>query len=238
MAQSLWDAAADLIKITETHPFLIAMIDGTLHLDNFRYYVIQDALYLTDFRFCLETLASKMKLEMTDDDSTYKEASIQLVKQLAIGNEESEKELHRSFFTQWDIDDSDATSMPNTLLYTSYMMRVVSTRPYAEGMAVILPCYWVYMHVGKCMLKLREELGTSVTRPAQSDQWIDTYASDEFEKVVHSFIELVDKAAKEADEETLCKMKEHFGMCCKLEYMFWTQAETLMKWPEFKEESE
>lgn len=179
-----------------------------------------------------------MKLEMTDDDSTYKEASIQLVKQLAIGNEESEKELHRSFFTQWDIDDSDATSMPNTLLYTSYMMRVVSTRPYAEGMAVILPCYWVYMHVGKCMLKLREELGTSVTRPAQLDQWIDTYASDEFEKVVHSFIELVDKAAKEADEETLCKMKEHFVMCCKLEYMFWTQAETLMKWPEFKEESE
>ena len=49
--------------------------------------------------------------------------------------------------------------MPNTLLYTSYMMKIIATRPHAEGLAVLLPCFWVYMHVGKCMLKLREELG-------------------------------------------------------------------------------
>jgi len=45
---------------------------------------------------------------------------------------------------------------------------------------------------------------------------------------------IVDKVAKEVDEETLSKMKEHFVMCCKLEYMFWTQAQTLMRWPEFR----
>jgi len=48
--------------------------------------------------------------------------------------------------------------MPNALLYTSYMLRVINTSCHAEGLAVLLPCFWVYMHVGKCMLKLREEL--------------------------------------------------------------------------------
>jgi thiaminase/transcriptional activator TenA len=238
MAQSLWDAAADLIKVTESHPFLVAMIDGSLHLDNFRYYVIQDALYLTDFKACLELLASKMKLEMKEDgDITYKEECIQRVKELAVGIDEAEKELHRSYFTQWDITDQDATPMPNTVLYTSYILRVVSTRPYEEGLAVLLPCFWVYMHVGKCMLQLRDKLGSTVQRSPQLDEWIDMYAGEEFEKEVTSYIDIVDKVAREVeDEETLCKMKEHFVMCCKLEYMFWTQAETLMKWPDFIKE--
>lgn len=239
MAQSLWDAAADLIKITETHPFLIAMVDGTLSLDSFRYYAVQDALFLTDFESCLTRLATTMSVEMKDDDDT-KEASIKRINELAIGIDEAEKELHRSFFTQWDIDASNATSMPNTLLYTSYMMRIVSTRPYAEGLAVLLPCFWVYMHIGKRMLKLREELDSLSTssaeqRPAQFDAWIDLYAGEEFETEVFDYIAIVDKAAKEADEETLSKMKEHFTMCCKLEYMFWTQAQRLMAWPNFSE---
>ena len=235
MAQSLWDAAADLIKVTETHPFLVAMVDGSLSEESFRYYAIQDALFLTDFASCLELLAAKMKIEMSDDDST-KEASIQRIKDLAVGIEEAEKELHRSFFAHWDIDACNATSMPNTLLYTSYMMRVVSTRPYAEGLAVLLPCFWVYMHIGNCSLKLREELDgkSSERRPAQFDAWIDMYSGEEFETEVKDYIAIVDKAAEGAGEETLSKMKEHFIMCCKLEYMFWTQAQTLMSWPDFQ----
>ena len=59
-AQAFWDAAAPLISVTEKHPFLVSMVDGTLDLENFRYYVIQDALYLTDFADCLNRLGEKM----------------------------------------------------------------------------------------------------------------------------------------------------------------------------------
>jgi len=48
-AQSFWDAAAPLISVTEKHPFLVSMVDGSLNLDKFQYYAIQDAYYLTDF---------------------------------------------------------------------------------------------------------------------------------------------------------------------------------------------
>lgn len=251
--KSLWDEAANLITATEKHPFLVSMVDGSLNLDSFRYYVIQDALFLTDFAECLQILANKM--ETSDNASAMiSNDSIKRIRELAVGIEEAEKELHRSFFTQWNINvsNNDVKSAPNTLLYTSYMLRVVSTRPYTEGLAVLLPCFWVYMHVGKCMLQLREEIdnnnnnnNTQQQRPAQFDAWIDMYAGDEFEKEVTDYIAIVDTAIqhnvnnninKDDGMEILMKMKEHFVMCCKLEYMFWDQAQVLMDWPDFNKE--
>ena len=64
------------------------------------------------------------------------------------------------------------------------------------------------------------------------DAWIDMYGGDDFEKEVYDYIELVDAAVEGADEETVAKMKDHFLMSCKLEHMFWDQAENLMKWPD------
>lgn len=57
------------------------------------------------------------------------------------------------------------------------------------------------------------------------------YASEEFEKEVTDYISIVNDAAKDANEEELAKMEEHFIMSCKLEHMFWDQAEDLTQWP-------
>jgi thiaminase/transcriptional activator TenA len=149
-AQDFWDETAPLIAVTETHPFLVAMVDGTLNIDSFRYYVVQDALYLADFASCLRRLSENEGV--SDEDSAR-------LKAFARGAEEAEMALHDSFFKQWNISAEGVEQMPNCLLYTSYMERIVSTRPHAEGLAVLLPCFWVYMHVGKCMLKLRHDLG-------------------------------------------------------------------------------
>ena len=85
------------------------------------------------------------------------------------------------------------------------------------------------------MLELRDKLriDDTVKRPPQFDAWIDMYAGDEFEREVKEYIAIVDDAAKIADSATLKKMEEHFIMSCKLEHMFWDQAEELMQWPDF-----
>jgi thiaminase/transcriptional activator TenA len=151
--QSFWDAAAPMIAVTEKHPFLVAMVDGTLEQDNFRYYVVQDALYLADFSDCLRRLSVSAG---SKEDSEALEAR-------AKGCEEAEMELHNNFMVAWDISCTaqgvQVEQMPNCLLYTSYLKRIVATKSHAHGLAVLLPCFWVYMHVGKEMLKLREELG-------------------------------------------------------------------------------
>jgi len=231
MAQRLWDGAASMIGVTENHDFLVSMVAGTLATENFKYYVIQDALYLTDYAECFRILARNAGVSPSDRDR---------LMAFAKGAEEDEKELHKSFFKEWGITGADgAISMPNTLLYTSYLLRVCSTRPHAEGLAVILPCMWIYWHVGKCMLRLREEMEKAGNRKAMPafDAWIDLYASAEFEKEVKDYIALVDQAIADADEETIAKMQEHFNMACRLEHMFWDQAQSLMEWPELKSSS-
>jgi len=71
----------------------------------------------------------------------------------------------------------------------------------------------------------------SVQRPACYDAWIDMYAGEDFEKEVKDYIAMVDAACKTADESTLKEMEKHFIMSCKLEHMFWDQAQTKMEWP-------
>jgi len=229
MTESFWKTAEPLITLTEKHPFLVAMVDGTLNEENFKYYVIQDALYLKDFAMGLRFLSENPKISASDSKR---------LNDFAHGAEVAEMELHNSFFKKWGIDASGADQMPNCLLYTSYMQRVIKTRCHAEGLAVLLPCFWVYMHVGKCMLKLREDLGDSVTRIPQYDAWIDMYGGEDFEKEVKDYIAMVDEAASNADKETIANMEKHFMMCCKLEYMFWDQAHDLMQWPKHIEDCE
>jgi len=254
-AQTFWNAAYPLIAVTEKHPFLVSMVDGSLEEDNFKYYVVQDALYLKDFADCLRRIATKAP--------TKKDTSRLL--EMAKGAEECEMELHNSFFKEWNITNSNngeedvdvAQQMPNTLLYTSYIKRVVATESYAEGLAALLPCFWVYMHVGHVMLKLRKDLDNGEKnaivnrkRKPQYDAWINMYAGDEFEKEVTDFIAMVnnecnrlsttENAIADADADnnnnhnkaTFSRMQHHFIIGCKLEHMFWNQASTMMKWPE------
>ena len=94
-AQSFWVAAAPLISATERHPFLVSMVNGTLNLENFQYYVVQDALYLTDFAACLHLLGDKM--------AAVSEKVSQRLHRFAIAAEEDEKELHRGFFKRYVI---------------------------------------------------------------------------------------------------------------------------------------
>ena len=150
-AQKFWDSAADLIAVTEKHPFLTSMVHGTLDEACFQYYVVQDALYLADFADCLRRLAKNPGVSKEDSDR---------LNSFAKGAEDAEMSLHRSFFVDWKISAEGAEQMPNCLLYTSYMKRIVATKCHAEGLAVLLPCFWVYMHVGHCMLKLRTDLGS------------------------------------------------------------------------------
>lgn len=150
VTKAFWDAAAPIIGVTEEHPFLVAMVDGTLSMDAFRYYVVQDALYLSDFADCLRRLSERKGITEAD--------SLKLMS-MARSAGEAELQLHEGFFVQWNISAEGVDQMPHSLLYTSYMQRIVATRCHAEGLAVLLPCFWVYMHVGKKMLELRKSLG-------------------------------------------------------------------------------
>jgi thiaminase/transcriptional activator TenA len=58
------------------------------------------------------------------------------------------------------------------------------------------------------------------------------YGGEEFGKEVKDYIAMVDSAAQTVNEATLKEMEKHFIMSCKLEHMFWDQAQFKMEWPD------
>ena len=47
--ESLWNSIEDIYDRILKHPFIQELIDGSLDEEAFRFYVIQDALYLRDY---------------------------------------------------------------------------------------------------------------------------------------------------------------------------------------------
>mmetsp|Transcript_22935 Transcript_22935/g.57429 ORF Transcript_22935/g.57429 Transcript_22935/m.57429 type:complete len:241 (-) Transcript_22935:494-1216(-) len=219
---SMWDLATDCIVATENHPFLMSMLDGSLAMPNFQYYILQDSHYLKHFAAALRLLAEK------DNFSEEEKAAL---RGFADGADFAERGLHDSFFKSWHKSVSDVSPCPNNLLYTSYLTSVVATEGYAEGLAVLLPCFWVYMHVGQRLLASRQ--ASTAKRAEEFDRWIDMYGGEEFGVAVKAYRALVEKAAGESDEATRKRMGEHFVKCCDLEWMFWAAAVDMQQWPAY-----
>ena len=138
----LWNSIGGIYSKILKHPFITGLTDGSLDETAFRFYVIQDALYLRDFARGLAILGAKAP----------EDKWLMMFAEHARETIVVERALHESFFKEWKLTDEEVynTSMaPNNLLYTSYLLRVAYGRPFYEGMGAFLPCYWIYGEVGK-----------------------------------------------------------------------------------------
>ncbi|MBA2313304.1 MAG: thiaminase II, partial [Actinobacteria bacterium] len=55
----LWASIEDIYKKILVHPFVGGLIDGSLNQQAFRFYVVQDALYLREYARALSLLAAR-----------------------------------------------------------------------------------------------------------------------------------------------------------------------------------
>jgi thiaminase/transcriptional activator TenA len=208
----LWDSIKDIFSSILKHPFILGLTSGNLPEQSFKYYIIQDYLYLKEFSKALLLVASKAP----DDDYriTFAEHAIQALN--------VERALHSSFMSSWKISPDDYEMSPINLAYTSYLIAVTSTRPFSEALAVVLPCYWIYMEVGKELLK------KSSPNPIYR-KWIETYGGEEYEKGVRKVLEIMDSLNLSENEKKL--VFKHFRISSIYEYLFWDSAFKLEKFP-------
>lgn len=215
-SETLWQCIAGIYQRILTHPFLKGLTDGTLPEDAFRFYAVQDALYLRDYARGLVLLASKAP---TDDAMIMfgEHARTAIV---------VERALHESFFAEWGLAHQDVYATlpaPNNLLYTSYLLRVAYDRPFHEGLGAFLPCYWIYWEVGKELEKRGSPV--SVYR-----RWIDAYASAEFGSTVREVIDLMNRIAETLTAEEREKVTDHSVMTSRFEYLFWDMGYRCQTW--------
>jgi thiaminase/transcriptional activator TenA len=209
-SQTLWTTIADAAwPAIRAHPFLAGLVDGTLPEPCFRHYVEQDSLYLREFGRVLAVLAAKA--ETAEDFLMFCEHARNTLL--------VERALHAEFLSMWP-RAADAPPPPvddACLLYSSYLARTAWERPYAEGVAAVLPCYWIYLEVGRALAPLGSP------NPLYQ-KWIDTYAGDAFAKVVAELLEVVNRIGAAAPAREQAAMRDHFIRGVGFEHGFWEMA--------------
>jgi thiaminase (transcriptional activator TenA) len=203
----LWKAIAPIYAAILRHPFVTGLTDGSLPAESFRFYAVQDALYLKDFARALSLAAARAPR----DEWTI------MFNEHAAGALKVERALHESFFREFGLDPQEVAATPlapTNVAYTSYLIAVAYAAPFHEAVAALLPCYWIYWEVGKA-LEQRGSPDPLYTR------WIGTYASAEFGDIVQAVLACTDALARDLGEAAHLAMQRHFVTTSRYEWMFW-----------------
>jgi thiaminase (transcriptional activator TenA) len=215
--ESLWGSIGDVYGRILIHPFIRGLTDGALPEDAFRFYVIQDALYLRDYARGLALLGAK-----APEDQWLMMFAGHAREAIVV-----ERTLHESFFRDWKLTDEEVYSTPlapTNLLYTSYLLRIAYDRPFPEVVGCFLPCYWIYWEVGK-------ELEKRGSPKELFRRWIQTYSSEQYGSIVRQVMEVMDQVAQSLGEDDLKLIRNHFMVTSKLEYLFWDMGYQRQPWP-------
>jgi thiaminase/transcriptional activator TenA len=215
--KELWGSIEPIYAAILRHPFLRGLTDGSLPRESFKFYAVQDALYLREFARALSLAGARAP----QDDW------IIMFNEHAAGALKVERSLHESFFQEFGLTSQAVASTPlapTNLAYTSYLLAVAYGSPFHEALAALLPCYWIYWEVGK-------ELERAGSADPLYKRWIGTYASEEFGSVVRAVLSATDQVAEGLRPQERERMKAHFVATSRYEWMFWDMGLRREAWP-------
>ena len=213
----LWKSIEPIYGAILRHPFVRGLGDGSLEHECFKFYVLQDALYLREFGRALAIAAARAP----EDDW------IVMFAEHAANAVKVERALHEGFFQHWGLTAADVaatTAAPTNLAYTSYLLAVAYGGRFHETIAALLPCYWIYWEVGKAL----ERIGSP---EPLFQRWIGTYASADFGAVVQGVLQATDTTAARVPAAARDAMQRHFVTTSRYEWMFWDMAFRREAWP-------
>jgi thiaminase/transcriptional activator TenA len=205
-------------RAIENHPFLVELHAGTLPMERFTYFILQDYVYLLDFAQVL-CLGGAKSPDL---------ATLELFCRHALGAVEVERSFHASFgkthgLSQRELDE--VAKAPTTQAYIDHLQSVARGGTLGELVAAVLPCYWIYGEVGKRLYRNRPK------KPKVYGEWIETYASAAFWQPVREQIHLMDRLGAVASRSEKRRMAANFALSSRYEFLFWQQAYRTERWP-------
>ena len=216
-----WNAAQPVYDAIIAHPFLEGLADGTLPAEAFEYYLLQDAHYLRGYARALAQVAAH----------AHDETDVALFAQHAADAIAVERHLHTSLLDELGVD-SDRTAHtepgPATTAYVDHLISTCATGSFADGLAAVLPCYWIYARVGERLL------ARSSPNPRYA-RWISTYGGPAFAATVGAVLDVVDRADASGPRNVAePRGRQHiYTAGARYEWLFWDAAWTRRTWPTF-----
>ncbi|WP_350557477.1 thiaminase II [Psychrobacter sp. CAL346-MNA-CIBAN-0220] len=199
-----WDAYIN-------HDFVNQVAAGTLAEDSFRHYLKQDYLYLIHY-------TRVMALSVYKSDSLAQmrigQAGINAMLDLEIG-------MYLDFCKQWGIELKEVENTDEsaaTTDYSGYLLDTAMSGSLADLYAAIAPCLMGYGEIGK---RLKAQ-GHKSENPYQ--QWIDVFASAEFQEVTAQNEAHIDELLAGATPCQEQRFQQLFDTASRMEINFWQMA--------------
>lgn len=199
------------------HPFVQEIGAGTLPVKKFKYYMIQDYVYLKDYAkmFALGALKS------TDL------ATITQFSKILHATLTEEMALHRQYAARFNISEealSSAEPAPTTLAYTNYLLSVAQSGGQAELLAALLPCMWGYEAIGKSLVH------SPGAKHALYGEWIAMYSSSDFGSLTEWLMQKFDTITAQQTSTQRVHLTTIFKNALRYEILFWEMAYQEEKW--------
>lgn len=209
-SSTAWKAAEPIYNAILELPFIKELTDGTLSRERFNFYIGQDNLYINVYSRVLAHIASRLSdNEMLEDFLRFAGDGVYM-----------EKMLHSQY-----VSDGPRVMSPACLLYTS-LLRAQASESVAVEAAAILPCFWIYLMVGKHIYSRATLEGNPYA------EWIKAYSDDAFDKSNDRAIAICNELAARSSEEVRRRMTEIFVEASRMEWLFWQSAYDMQQWPE------
>jgi thiaminase/transcriptional activator TenA len=213
----LWAEIEPVYDSILAHPFIKGLTTGELSTDSFVYFISQDTHYLQEYVRTLLTLAAKAP----------DFAASKMLTTHAAAAASAETGLHAELMTSLGRDPAELLAFdvrPATRAYTTYLTSTAFSGSFADGLAAVIPCFWIYAEVGKHLQR------AGSPNPVYQ-RWIDSYGSEEYLSEVLLALDLTDQVGEDLGAQAEARARQHFMMAARYEWMFWDAAHRLEAWP-------
>ena len=195
-------------------PFVDELGSGKLDIEKFRFYMIQDYLYLLEYSKVFSLGAIK----------SLDEENMKIFSQLAESILNTEMSIHKNYMNKLGITSDDillAKPSLSNLSYTHYMLAVSHSGDILDISVAVLSCLWSYKLIAE---HLFNKYGIQDNFYAE---WIEGYISKEYAELNTWLLNLVNKLASEVSSGKKERLNEIFYNCSRFEKMFWDMSYNL-----------
>ena len=216
LSEELRKANEDLWERVVTHPFVQELGDGTLPMEAFRRYFLQDYLFVKSLAKVVGMgVAKAPSLEAARPLSPFLETLLN-----------AESALFFRAFEELGVPPEEyrkAQVLPTGLALANFMLAVAHEGSFAEIVTMLLVTEWTYYDWAT---RIAQAGKRPIQRPYQ--EWIDIHAARELGDFVEALKGHVDTAIPANAQP---RIQEVFRTTLRYEYMFWEMAYHGEAWP-------
>ncbi|KAH5387384.1 hypothetical protein HBI33_065030 [Parastagonospora nodorum] len=191
------------------HDFVQRMGDSTLPVENFKYYMIQDYLFLVQFARATALAAYKSSSLKDIDRSVQQVVTLQ-----------KEIQLHIDYCKEYGLEETDITEQEEdqaTTAYTRYVLDIGQSQDWLALQVALLPCLIGY---GMIARRLYEDPKT-VREGSRYWAWIEQYIGQEYMDAMVRGSDLIEEHAGKQSLARVEELARIFIHATNMERGFW-----------------